>query len=190
MATDRTEHDREYMTFEEYLELDSNAEGVRYEYIDGYAYMMSGGTNNHARICANLVRQLGNALEGGPCEVFTSDARVQIAEYRRILHPDVTVSCQEEEIATIIRHPRVVIEVLSSSTKLFDLSKKFFMYQSCPSIETVIFVDPDLPYVDLFQKEGTLWVNMPYHDGDMVEIECLGVSLPIESIYRGVRFQR
>ncbi|HET9920194.1 MAG TPA: Uma2 family endonuclease [Ktedonobacteraceae bacterium] len=188
MVANRADHDREYMTVEEYLELDSNTEGVRYEYIDGYAYMMSGGTNNHARICANLVRQLGNALEGGPCEVFTSDARVQIAEYRRILHPDVTVSCQEEEITTMIRHPRVVVEVLSSSTKLFDLSKKLLMYQSCPSIEAIMFVDPDMFSINLFLKEEMLWINVFYQAGELVEIECLGVSLPIESIYRGVRF--
>lgn len=98
MGTNRSDHDREYMTFDEYLELDSSNENVKYEYIDGYAYMMAGGTNNHAALAMRIGRLLGNALDGGPCTVYSSDARVQLAERQRAVHPDITVGCQEEEI--------------------------------------------------------------------------------------------
>jgi Uma2 family endonuclease len=189
MVANRSEHDREFMTFDEYLELDSSNEDVKYEYIDGYAYMMAGGTNNHAALAMRIGRLLGNALEGGPCTVYSSDARVQLAERRRVVHPDVTVGCQEEEIDTLVRYPRVVFEVLSQRTKLYDLSKKLFMYQGCPSIEAVVFIETDFPAINLFQREGkTFWVTADYHGGDSFEIECLGITLSVDEIYRGIRF--
>lgn len=36
------------MSVEEYLELDRSSSDVRYEYADGYAYLMSDGTPQHA----------------------------------------------------------------------------------------------------------------------------------------------
>ncbi len=189
MVANRSDHDREYMTFEEYLELDSSNEAVKYEYIDGYAYMMAGGTNNHAALAMRIGWLLGNALDGGPCTIYSSDARVQLAERQRVVHPDITVGCQEEEIATLVRHPRVVFEILSESTKHYDLSKKLFMYQACPSIEAVLFIETDFPYINLFQREGaSFWVTADYHGGDSFEIECLGITLAVDEIYRGIRF--
>ena len=188
MAADRSNHDREYMTFDEYLELDSNNEGAKYEYIDGYAYMMTGGTNNHAAIAMRIGRLLGNALDGGPCTVYSSDARVQLTEKQRVVHPDVTVGCQEEEIDTLVRHPRVVFEVLSQSTRVYDLSKKLFMFQACPSLEAVLFIETDFPYIDLFQREGaSLWVATSYRSGESFEIECLGLTFAVDELYRGIR---
>jgi len=187
MVANRAEHDREYMTIEEYLELDENTEGIRYEYIDGYPYMMTGGTVNHGRIATNIARLLGNALEGGPCEVFSSDIRVRLAE-KRFLQPDVTVSCQEEEHPKWISHPRVVVEVLSPGTKVYDEGHKYLLYQQCPTIEAVMIVDSEKLSVTLFHREGKVWENTPFSAGETVEIEWLGVSLPMEKIYRGVRF--
>ena len=188
MVANRSNHDREYMTFDEYLELDANNEGAKYEYIDGYAYMMTGGTNSHAAIAMKIGRLLGNALDGGPCTVYSSDARVQLAEKQRVVHPDVTVGCQEEEIETLVRHPRVVFEVLSQSTKIYDLSKKLFMYQACPSLEAVLFIETDFPYINLFEREGSsFWAATDYHGGYSFEIECLGITVAVDEIYRGIR---
>lgn len=51
------------MSVEEYLELDRSSSDVRYEYNDGYAYMMSGGTPQHALIIGNVQGELNRLFE-------------------------------------------------------------------------------------------------------------------------------
>jgi len=57
------------MSVEEYFALDENSPDTRYEYLDGYVYMMSGGSANHATSGGNihaLLKGLPNGPEG-PC---------------------------------------------------------------------------------------------------------------------------
>src|SRR5436305_14016749 len=68
---------RSRMSVEEYLELDRSSPDTKYEYIDGEVYLMAGGSPAHARIAATLIRELGFHLRGGPCDVYTSDAKVR-----------------------------------------------------------------------------------------------------------------
>ena len=42
------------MSVEEYFELEEHSPDARYEYLDGYVYMMSGGSANHATISGNI----------------------------------------------------------------------------------------------------------------------------------------
>ena len=50
------------MTVEEYFQLDSDP-SAKYEYIEGYAVVMSGGSVGHARIAKNIVRELDSRLQ-------------------------------------------------------------------------------------------------------------------------------
>ena len=71
-----------WMSVEEYLQLDRSSIETRYEYIDGYVTMLTGGTLDHATIGANIISILRRSLRGSPCRVFTSDARVRISRTR------------------------------------------------------------------------------------------------------------
>ena len=94
MAADPTEMSNGlYMTVEQYLALDEATDG-KYEFLDGYVFMlrppsseyderavdMAGGSIAHAAICARMALLLGNALASSPCMVYTSDARLRLAE--------------------------------------------------------------------------------------------------------------
>ena len=54
------------MSVEEYFKLEENDPDTRYEYLDGYVYMMSGGSANHATISGNIYTLLRSLLRGGP----------------------------------------------------------------------------------------------------------------------------
>ena len=43
-----------WVSVEEYLAIDRASTDVKYEYMDGHMYAMSGGTIDHAEIAANL----------------------------------------------------------------------------------------------------------------------------------------
>ena len=70
---------RTLMSVEDYLTLDRDSVDTRYEYIDGYAYMMSGGTLNHSTISINVTSLFRNLLRDSSCRVYNSDARVRLS---------------------------------------------------------------------------------------------------------------
>lgn len=180
------------MSVEEYMELNSKSE-QRYEYIDGYAYMLAGGSLAHARIAAHLVREIGKHLLDGPCDVYGSDAQVRLTE-ERITLPDVTVSCDEQdrgEGALVLHHPRLVIEILSPSTEAYDRGDKFDYYRECPSIQEYVLINTRRRAVEVYRRaNGKLWVLHPFGPDGTVEFASIGLLIPIDVIYRNVTFTR
>src|SRR5438128_1446855 len=110
--------DTRLVTVEEYLGLLRNSPDTKYEYIDGHLYTMAGGTLDDSAIGGNIVAALGDLLEGSPCRVYNSDARVRLSPTRWVL-PDATVTCDERDQGSVeeIGTPRVIFEVLSESTE-------------------------------------------------------------------------
>src|SRR5258708_38010803 len=103
------------MSVEAYLALDRESLDTRYEYTDGYAYPLVGGTPIHSLIAANLIGEIKARLRGSSCQVYTSDAKVRLS-HSRYVYPDVTVSCDERDRtsgAEVLQYPRLVIEILS-----------------------------------------------------------------------------
>ena len=87
------------MSVEEWRELERTSHDIKYEYIDGKVYMMSGGSFNDARIAQNLIAELNNFFGDGPCSAYKSDVRVRLSEERYTL-PDVSVTCSEHDQGT------------------------------------------------------------------------------------------
>ncbi|HET8912464.1 MAG TPA: Uma2 family endonuclease, partial [Ktedonobacteraceae bacterium] len=67
------------MTEEQYHELEHLSPDHKYEYINGIAYMMSGGTVAHDRISSNVRFALYGCLRNHPCSVFGADVQVFLA---------------------------------------------------------------------------------------------------------------
>ncbi len=70
MALERTPT----MSVEEYFELEESDPDTRYEYLDGYVYMMSGGSANQAAISGNIYAILKSLLRG----VIEADDEVEL----------------------------------------------------------------------------------------------------------------
>lgn len=177
-----------FMSVEEYLALDRDSLDARYEYIDGYAYMMAGGTLDHSTICINVTSVLRNLLRGGRCRIYNSDARVRVSE-ERYFYPDATVTCDERDRGTgdIVVSPRVVIEVLSPGTASYDRGDKFVYYRDCPTIEEYVLVDTQRQAVDVYRRaSNTLWTLHLFGPGDRVELARLNISFSIAALYENV----
>ena len=187
MASERTPS----MSVEEYFELEENHPDTRYEYLDGYVYMMSGGSANHAAISGNIFAILKSLLRGSSCRVYNSDMKVRVSE-NRYFHPDVTVSCDPRDrgTATVIRSPRLVIEVLSPSTEARDRGRKLQCYLACPTIEEYLLVDARSIRIELYRKEQKKWVYEVFEADDEVELTTLGVRFPLEDAYEDVIFEK
>ncbi len=187
MASERTLT----MSVEEYFELEGNNPDTRYEYFDGYVYMMSGGSANHATISGNIYAILRSLLRGGPCRAYNSDMKVRVSE-KHYFHPDVTVSCDPHDrgAADLIQSPRLVVEVLSPSTEARDRGRKLQFYLACPSIEEYLLVDARTMRIERYRKEQKKWIYDAFEADDEVELTIPGVRFPIADAYEDVIFEK
>jgi Uma2 family endonuclease len=180
------------MSVEEFWQLERTTPDVRYEYIDGHVYAMSGGTVEHAWIAMNMVRLLDEQLQSGPCRVFNSDVHVQVSEDRYVLL-DASISCDvaDTQIGNqTIRSPHLVVEVLSPSTERFDRGTKFALYQECASIEEYVLIGSQRQSVEVYRRDGEKgeqWTYRRYKPGQEVILESLDLYLPFDTIYARVR---
>ncbi len=62
----------ERLSLAEYLALDA-ASDCKYEYHDGIAISMAGGTLKHGKLAGNILTALQNRLKGKRCQPFNSD---------------------------------------------------------------------------------------------------------------------
>lgn len=179
------------MSVEEYFRLEENNPDTRYEYLDGYVYMMSGGSANHATISGNIYAILKSLLRGGPCRAYNSDMKVRVSE-KRYFHPDVTVSCDARDRGTadFIQSPRLVVEVLSPSTEAFDRGRKLQCYTACPTIEEYLLVDSRSMRIEIYRKEQKKWTYEAFETGDEVNLASLGVHFPLIDAYEDVVFEK
>jgi len=199
MAIERRQHipqSGEYMTVEEYFQLDITTPMLKYEYQDGKVRLMAGGSIEHDAIAFNMRTALNERFSSGPCFVYGSDMRVQVSETEgTYFYPDVTISCDVTDRRRgnkLIRSPRVVIEVLSPSTEKDDRTSKLLAYQAYPTIQEVVLISQFAPHVEVYRrpKEGTKWAYTVYGPGleEEVVLEIVDVVVPLTEIYEGINF--
>ncbi len=181
------------MSVEAYFQLDATFPDTKYEYHDGVVRLMSGGSAAHATIAGNIYIGLRLEFRSGPCTVYNSDMRVQVAE-GVYYFPDVSVTCNIEDRrrdAKTVRSPRLVVEVLSPSTEKVDRREKLQAYQACPTIAEIVLVNQFAPYVEIWRRDEedeAAWHYMHYGEGEEVEFVSLDVRLAMQDIYQQVNF--
>jgi Uma2 family endonuclease len=105
----------------------------------GEVVRVSGKSPAHSLIAANTCIALGKRLQGGPCRVFDSSLRVCLDPATLFyVYPDLTViegeiRCLEDADETVV-NPKVVIEVLSPSSRNLELGGKARMYTRVGSL--------------------------------------------------------
>jgi len=155
---------------------------------NGVIRMMGGGTAAHARIQANLVAALRTKLKGSGCRPYGSDMAARTHDMS-VRYPDVSVYCgdansPDRDKDTAFTDPRVVVEVLSPSTSAHDQRVKLAEYHDLPSVDTILFVDPDAERVRVVQRtsaEG--WSDNWLATGSEILLPALSVTLSHDDIF-------
>jgi Uma2 family endonuclease len=175
------------LTPEEYFVWEEQQD-CKHEYLNGQVYAMTGGTVNHGRLAVNFITLLGNFL-GNRCMVLNSDVRVEVQRSKQYIYPDVSVSCDQRDRTTtnFISNPCLVVEVLSPSTEAYDRGAKFKLYQRSSSLGDYVLVNADKIELDLYRKNSAQkWEIVSYGVGDLVELESINFTFPIEQLYEGI----
>ncbi len=183
-----------YFTPEEYLALEEAAEH-KSEYRDGVIIPMAGGTTNHNRISLNMSIELRLALKGLDYDVFMGDVRLWMTKKRIYTYPDVMVIPGKPEYFNnrqdIVMNPQVIIEVLSKSTKAYDRSDKFKLYQTIPTFQEYVLIDQSQVYVEHYCKlANKRWSYSQYDEEDAALVfSSFQVEVPLADLYEKVDFE-
>lgn len=181
------------MTLQQYLEWEPTQE-LRYEYVNGQVFAMTGGTIPHNTIAVNLVTALKSHLRGGPCQVFVADVKVGISADGPFHYPDVLVSCDErdQDAIQVIQYPCLIVEVLSPSTEAYDRGGKFAHYRQLTTLQEYVLIEAEKIGVECFRRtsNGRQWEFQTYSVGEEVELESVDFRCPMELLYEGVRFSQ
>lgn len=159
----------------------------RNEFFRGETYAMVGGTARHNRVILNLGSGIVAHLDGTGCQVFTESMKVQIAE--GILYPDVVVACGKAEAGDekIITAPKLVIEVLSPTTRGYDQRDKFILYRSLPSLREYALIDPSDRRVEVFTlADAGAWLLVDQTNAGALTLRSIDLELPMDAVFKGV----
>jgi Uma2 family endonuclease len=162
-------HFNEFLLWEE-------RQSEKYESHHGFVFAFAGGSVDHAQISANLVAALKKRFPA-PCRSFGSDLLVQVGELSGY-YPDATVICEDvDPRARFITNPRLLGEVLSPSTRAYDLVDKRAAYRAIPSLEFYVIVHTDARRIEIDRRDRNGgWTTETYESGGEQGDRLLSIS--------------
>jgi Uma2 family endonuclease len=184
-------------TVQEYLEFERSST-EKHEFYKGEIFRMhghgdllamSGAGINHNIIFSNLFTGLGLRLKGKSCQPYGPDLRISIPENTLYTYPDISVVCghlqhSPEDEDSVIK-PRILIEILSPSTRSCDQGEKFRLYRDIPDLKEYVVVDTDIIRVAICRiNDKGHWELEEYKSlTDQVILASIDMIIPVSEIY-------
>jgi Uma2 family endonuclease len=174
----------ELITEADYLAGEKVSE-IKHEFVTGQVIAMAGASMNHERIAGNLYVNFSFHLKNDTCEPFGSDMKLRTpsGNYR---YPDCMVVCDSQDInEDFTISPKIIVEVISHSTRKADEQIKRLEYMNIPTLEEYVLIEQD--YVDVcVLRKRQHWQPCHYFLGDEVTFEAIDLTLPVVEIYNRV----
>jgi|688.fasta_scaffold576140_2 Uma2 family endonuclease len=181
----------EFVSIEDYLVSEETAR-TRNEYIDGWVRAMSGATNRHNKVAENCFLTIALALKGKPCQphIFDTKLRIVNQQTKRFYYPDLQVVCESNlPTETYQDRPVLIVEVLSPSTRLYDLDEKLTAYTQIPTLQYYLILEQHQPIAILIKRNGELFERLEFNGLELsIGLPFLQLSLAMRNIYDGVSF--
>ncbi|MHB8269023.1 Uma2 family endonuclease [Bradyrhizobium sp.] len=163
----------------------------RFELVDGQIVMEAGAGRRHDHIVVNLTTAVHAQVKGGPCQTFTSDTYISTSPLTRRM-ADLGVDCgKPDDDSLTADRPTLVVEVLSPTTRGFDVTVKLTEYQSLLSMQYILLVNTEMPTVHLYLRDQDgRWEDRVVKGLDAaIALPKLNVVLKLAEIYDGLQFR-
>ena len=174
------------MSLDGYLNFQETAV-MKHEYVRGHIFAMAGATNAHNTICSNLNGLLYSFLRGRHCRVFQGAmARIEASDC--VYLPDIMVTCESlDRKSPLTMAPRLIVEVLSRSTKQVDRREKLVAYQQLSSLKQFALVHQDRMKIESHAKiANDEWISTVVYANDNLTFDATPektLTVPVSAIY-------
>ena len=167
----------------------------KHEYHAGKIVCMAGAKFTYNQLAARVMQFTLNFIEefNLEFELGTSDSKIWIDEFSKVLYPDAVIISQKPEYynndGMTILNPLLIVEILSSSTQKHDRTTKFEIYRTVPSFKEYVLVNEDMPRVTVWTKQDNgSWLPKDYKTIEAVAILKTINNCPIslERLYRNI----
>jgi Uma2 family endonuclease len=178
---------KDRISVEDYLAGECDGE-VRHEYVAGQVYAMTGASRRHGLINGALFAALRPGARQRDCQLFTNDMKVYVhhAGDDAFYYPDLVLTCDADDQEDYhLKHPCLIVEVLSEGTERIDRREKLLAYTALPSLREYLLVAQDRRQVELYRRTETDWVHETHTEGSL-RLACLEQDLALDSIYEDV----
>lgn len=172
------------MSVEEFLAWDDGTD-IRYELENGIAAAMSPASPTHGRLAQNVGNEIDRHVASRPpCRALQAAGVVVSRKSRKVYVPDVVMTCEELAGTTELREPRLIVEVLSPTTKGIDQKSKVPAYGSLPSVAEIWLVASDERWVLVWKRTSAAWVaDLPYVGRQSFQSAVLDGEVALDRLY-------
>ncbi|MDR1205160.1 MAG: Uma2 family endonuclease [Peptococcaceae bacterium] len=154
-----------------------------WELCRGELVAMSPARAVHEEVVVNLTTMFKTLLGKGRCRVFGSNVGLRLWEDDSWLSPDVSVCCDDSMIKDgwFLKIPELVAEVLSRSTKAYDMVQKREIYKAYGAKEYwMVDIDEQWILVENFALNKKIYYGL----GETVSSFLLdGIRFPVSELF-------
>lgn len=170
-------NEEDYFLFEEKCEL-------RNELVNGNLLAMSGVSFEHNDITLTIYSLMKKLLKGGDYKISVEAVKVKNPS-GNFFYPDVMV-CHPNPKKYFSEQPILLVEVLSESTRTYDLTDKFIQYKQIPTLYYYLCVEPEQQVVIFYFKDADgEWLTETYSkEVDVVNLPQLNARFTLRDIYK------
>lgn len=177
----------DYMSYDDFLSFNENYQN-KMEYYDGVIICMSPVHPKHNKVQNKIYFQLMMLMgDCSQCDIYTSDVAVKFEneEEKYQFEPDVMICCDDKFDKSIyVGKPKLVVEVLSSTTESRDLGIKFDIYAKY-GVEQYWIVDINEQEIIVYDHNvnGRFMSMITYSLEDDDQLDWKGSKINLKSIF-------
>ncbi len=178
----------DYYTPKEYLAMERKAK-YKSEYFNGQILAMAGASERHNLIAGNVFAELHLQFKKRTCKTYSSDMRVKVSETGLYTYPDVVAVCDrarfDDTQKDTLLNPTLIVEVLSKSTRGYDLGMKFAHYRKLDSLQEYLVISQTKYHVEHYVRQpNKQWLLSEYESlSDIIELPSINFRLVMADIY-------
>jgi Uma2 family endonuclease len=173
------------MSEEEYIAYEMASE-VRHEYINGKLIEMPGESTANNEIALNIALLLKKHVKEKSWRLFTHDVKLKLPGEKIYFYPDLFITQEESSVTKyVVESALLVAEILSGSTRHFDMFDKYLQYRQIPELRYYLLVEPSKRLITLCEKDDNGgWSTELYDVNDgTITMKYLGLELNIASVF-------
>ena len=168
--------------------IDDRPDDEKWELIDGEIVLNPTPTDYHQVIVGRLIYELHKARDRveGTWQILPGIGTRHEDDPHNEPVPDVMIIPPLSEVSNVTFDPLVVFEVLSPYSLRRDMVRKRAFYTRIESLTHYIVLAQDRREASVFARSNAFEPQILKAKSAKIEIEPLGVSIPLADIYRDV----